>query len=328
MFSPESNFLKEKKEDLEDPNNSAIEKLKKKIDFGTLTSSLEKILNKVDFEMIKDICSGVLRKAGVESSRAEKISSQMVNNKAQWDIFLEGAEAVYSTEKDKIIFYKAFYRKFEIFLNTLIHELIHVVSDNERTDSVNPEDYIQRTGIDEQIFGGRFLGLPYYKNFNILLNEGVTQLLSEAITHEYFRRKGVDIEDIRLLERDAYLSGKAVVELLTKSIAYRTGVSEDAVFKAITRSMLNYDYDEFSEMIHDDPILKELVTKISSLGDFELENFLGRIGIGHKKVSLNKLKVKGLENVFESIITGGKYDKNKKESIDKVYFNPLYGNLH
>lgn len=326
MFSPEQAPPDEDKHDRAHPQGAnMLQKLQKAVDVDVLMSSFPERLAKVDFKVLQDICSGILRKSGVDEKRAEKISATLVEKKEAWDIFLTG-DFAQRTPEGKIIFFKSFYTKFEKFVSTLIHEAIHEISDNFTHDSDSDEDYVQRAGVSERVFAGKLFGLSHYKDLNNLLNEGITQLVAEAVTHEYFRRQGVGIEDIRLLERNIYTSGKAVVELLTKSISYKTDVPEDVAFKAIVRAMFNYDYDEFVKMVQGDPELEELISHISTLGIFELENILGRMGLVDKQVNLNKLKVKGLEDVFENVVIG--QSNKRRNDRETTYFNPLYGDLH
>jgi hypothetical protein len=196
--------------------------------------SAEKGLEQVDFEIIKDICAGILRKAGVDENRAEKISLDIVNKKGgNFTNYLSGTKAYYDPTDEDITFVKPFTpSRVQRFTNLLVHELVHAISDSNENDQETDEDYKSSLGLDTQEFDGKLFGFSYYKNSYLLLNEGVTELVAEAITHEYFRRKGETVEDVSLTERNFYLSGKAIVELLAKSIAYRTGVSEDAAFEA------------------------------------------------------------------------------------------------
>lgn len=295
-------------------------------------SSLEKGLEQVDFEMIKDICAGVLRKAGVGENRAEKISLSIVNKKgANFTNYLSGTKAYYDPIDEDVTFVKPFVpSRVQRFTNLLVHELVHAISDSNENDPETDEDYKSNLGLDAQEFDGKLFGFSYYKNNYLLLNEGVTELVAEAITHEYFRRKGETVEDVSLTERNVYLSGKAVVELLAKSIAYRTGVSEDAAFKAIARSMFNYDFDEFVKLTEEDLVLKELLEKIKDLGTFKLETnrLLSPLKLAERGVDLSSLKVEGLEEVFNNILIGRIRPSDKKDSMEGYYFNPLYGDLH
>ncbi len=295
-------------------------------------SSLEKGLEKVDFEMIKDICAGILRKAGVDENRAEKISLEIVNKKGEnFTNYLRGTKAYYDPTDEDITFVKPFIpSRLQRFTNLLVHELVHAISDSTENNPENEEDYKSNLGLDVREFDGKLFGFSYYKNNYLLLNEGVTELVSEAITHEYFRRKGETVEDVSLIERNFYLSGKAVVELLAKSIAYRTGVSEDTAFKAITRSMFNYDFDEFVKLTEEDSVLKELLEKIKNLGTHSLETnrLLSPLKLAERGVDLNSLKVEGLEEVFSNILIGTIRPMDKKDTTEGYYFNPLYGDLH
>lgn len=294
--------------------------------------SAEKGLEQVDFEMIKDICAGILRKAGVDESRAEKISIDIVNRKGDWDPrnYLS-AKAYFSPADDEVTFVKPFIpSRMQRFANLLVHELVHAISDSNENDPENDEDYKSNLGLDAQEFSGKLFGFSHYKNNYLLLNEGATELVAEAITHEYFQRKGEPVNDVSLTERNFYLSGKAVVELLAKSIAYRTGVSEDAAFEAIVRSMFNYDFDEFVKLTEEDPVLKELLEKIKDLGTFKLETnrLLSPLKLAERGVDLSSLKVEGLEEVFDNILIGRIRPTDKKDTMEGYYFNPLYGDLH
>ncbi len=294
-------------------------------------SSLEKGLEQVDFEMIRDICARILRKAGVDEKKAEKISLDIVNKKGgNFTNYLSGTKAYYDPTDVNVTFVKPFIpSRIQRFTNILVHELVHAISDSNENNPENDEDYKSNLGLEAQEFDGKLFGFYYYKNSYILLNEGITELVAEAITHEYFRRKGEAVEDISLTERNFYLSGKAVVELLAKSIAYRTGVPENVAFKAITRCMLNYDFDEFVKLTEEDLVLKELLQKIKDLGKFTLETnrLLSQVKLAERGVDLSSLKVDGLEDVFDNILIGRIRPADKKDTMEGHYFNPLYGDL-
>ena len=295
-------------------------------------SSLEKGLEQVDFEMIKDICASILRKAGVDESRVEKISLDIVNKKGgNFTNYLSGTKAYYDPTDGDVTFVKPFIpSRVQRFTNLLVHELVHAISDSNENDPETDEDYKSNLGLDAKEYDGKLFGFPYYKNNYLLLNEGVTELVAEAITHEYFRRKGETVEDVSLTERSFYLSGKAIVELLAKSIAYRTGVSEDVAFEAIVRSMFNYDFDEFIKLTEEDPVLKKLLEKIKDLGTHNLETnrLLSPFKLAERGVDLSSLKVDGLEEVFDNILIGRIRPTDKKDTMEGHYFNPLYGDLH
>ena len=294
--------------------------------------SLEKGLEQVDFDMIKDICAGILRKAGVDENRVEKISIDVVNKKGgNFTNYLSGTKAYYDPTDGYVTFVKPFIpSRVQRFTNLLVHELVHAISDSNKNDTKIDEDYKNNLGLDAKEYDGKLFGFSYYRNNYLLLNEGVTELVAEAVTHEYFRRKGETVEDVSLTARNIYLSGKAIVELLAKSIAYRTGVSEDAAFKAITRSMLNYDFDEFIKLTEVDPVLKDLLEKIKNLGTFNLETnrLLSPLKLAERGVNLDSLKVEGLEEVFNNILIGRIRPMDKKDTMEGHYFNPLYGDLH
>lgn len=295
--------------------------------------SLDKGLEQIDFVMIEDIFTKILTKAGVDRERLLVIFKDLSKKIEEGGLlsYFDKNTAIYFSDEDKIVFSKHISpQKFQDFISTLVHELLHMVSDISKGENTTPENYESRVGLDERWYGGKFLGLvPFYEGANTLLNEGVTQLVAEAITYEYFRRQGEKAVDIRNEERNIYLSGKAVVELLTKSIASRTGVPEDIVFQAIVRSMLNYDYDEFLDLVSDDPVLEEFVKKIGGLYQKDLEStaLLERFGLGERKVVLDTLKVQGLEDVFEKVLNGRARKRPKEESMDDFYFNPFYDNL-
>lgn len=297
-------------------------------------SSLDKGLEQIDFVLIENIFTKILTKAGVDRERLLVVFKDLSKKIEEGDLlsYFDKNNASYFSDEDKIVFSKHVSpQKFQDFVSTLVHELLHMVSDISKGENTVPQNYESRVGLDEQWYGGKFLGLvPFYEGANTLLNEGVTQLLAEAISHEYFRRKGEKTTDIRNAERNVYLSGKATVELLTKSIATRSGVPEDVAFQAIVRSMLNYDYDQFLDLVGDDPVLEELVKKIGGLYQKDLESaaLLERFGVGERKVVLDSLIVQGLEDVFEKVLNGRARKRPKEESMDGFYFNPFYNNLH
>jgi hypothetical protein len=298
-----------------------------------IINSLEQGLEEVDFAVLGDIFTKILIKSGVEKERLEKVSEEVINKIEKGNLLslFNTDTAAYSSDEDKIIFLRSLaLPKFQEFVSILVHELVHMVSDISKGENTTTENYKSRVGLDKQQYGGKFLRvLPFYENSNMLLNEGITQLLTEAIIHEYFRRKGEKVKDIRNEDRNVYLSGKAIVELLTKSISYRSGVSEEIAFQSLVRSMLNYDYDDFISLLGDDDTLRGLVEKIQGLDQRDLEKIavLGRFGIGERSVVLDSIRVEGLEAVFDTILNGRARKNPKKETMDETYFNPFYKNL-
>ncbi|MDB5260113.1 MAG: hypothetical protein JWN37_344 [Candidatus Nomurabacteria bacterium] len=304
---------------------------------GEESSQLEQKLELVDFKLLKSICSEVLEKAGVGKERAEKISRKTIQEEHNQTInFLNNVYRVkgaYDPIEDKVIFSNGnLSKEIEDFIFYLAHELTHAISDRE----VENENKF-RVGLNEKEVKVGFLGIPYRITENESLNEGLTELIAEAIAYEYFRRKGDKIEIteigaeiystseiIPLLNRDIYSTGKALVELLVKSISFRTGVPEDVVFKALTRSMLNGDYKDFTELVKDDPVLDELISKIKKIkGSDVLRNYPL---FSKWTVDLKKIEVKGLEDVFSQIITDKRIKRDDKK-LEYGYFNPLYGRL-
>ena len=60
--------------------------------------------------MIKDICTGILRKAGVDEERAQKISIDIINKRGDWDPrnYLSGTKAYFDPVDDDVTFVKPF----------------------------------------------------------------------------------------------------------------------------------------------------------------------------------------------------------------------------
>lgn len=286
---------------------------------------IESFIEKLDFNSLRDVLSGILKKTGVNLERLEKIKPdlfEIVKKPYFIEKVLHSLEKItgsaslggYDATRDKILLREHFLhlKEDEIFL-TIVHELVHSISDIEINES---RFLLSGENINVGLSEGRYSKIPGMSSFetNNLLNEGLTELIAEAVTVEFFRRKGQPhkLEDTF---SSIYHVGKDLVRILVLAISEKSGQPEDVVFFALVKAVFDNDFNEFKLLLADEKQLDELLEKIAVIN--EEEDLLKRnLFSSTAKYQAYKLHVDGLDSVLRRVL----------ENRD-TYYNPLMNTL-
>lgn len=280
---------------------------------------IKNLLEGFDFQIIRDIVGTILEKSGVSKNVAEKISldlfvllksptflgrilDKFVEDVAWYneigDIVVINNERIFEMDNEKVIL-------------IIIHEISHSVSEVFVKYS-NGNPYEVRVGLASMKKNEKSKWLTE----NRLLNEGVTELLAESIEGEYLNRKGESINNINRYS-NSYPVAKKVVEILVRSISKKTGVPVDDVFKSVVRSMLNYDYESFYELVKLDDNDEELLQLLDAIKGLDTQDDVASKNIfGKVSYNFDKLTVAGFKEIVDKVINS------------RDYFNPLMNKVN
>ncbi len=292
-------------------NKSTIEKNK---DLEELT----KVIEGIDFTALKNVIFDILNKTGIDLERLKKVNPESIRivNDASFEsiaayfqgVDLIGLRAGISDEYDEN----------EILL-FVTHEFVHSLSSMQRLEEkyekyniISAPETRYKLGLTESLVSD----LPF-RSFrkNDQVNEGLTELIAEAITVEFLRRKGENC-DLSDLSSKLYPVGKDLVKILVFSISEKTGLPDDVVFLSLVRAMFSGEFDAFKLELEDEHSISDLVDRLSKVNeDYQIANvgFLKRKE--HYSLKLDKLNIKGLEKVL------------KRATKQNEYYNPLIEKL-
>lgn len=279
---------------------------------------LTKIIEGVDFALLKNIIFDILSKSGVDLERLKKVnpeSFRIVNDTSFKsigvylpDVDLIGLRAGISHE----------YNENEILL-FVTHEFVHSLSSMQKLEEkyekyniISAPETRYKLGLQEDLISN----VPF-RSFrkNNQVNEGLTELVAEAITVEFLRRRGEKC-DLSALFSKTYAVGKDLVKILVFSISEKTGLPDDIVFLSLVRAMFSGEFDAFKLELEDEHSISDLVDRLSKVNeDHQIANIGFSKRAEHHSLKLDKLNIKGLERVL------------KRVTEQKEYYNPLIEKL-
>ena len=279
---------------------------------------LTRIIESVDFTVLRNILFDILSKSGVDLEKLKKVNPESLRIIDDAGFKAIGA---YSQDVDLIGLREGVsseYTNNEIFL-FVTHEFIHSLSNMqmleekyEKYNIISAPETRYKLGLTEGL-SSNFPFRSFRKNNEI--NEGLTEMIAEAVTIEFLRRKGENC-DLSKLFSSLYPVGKDLVKILVFSISEKTGLPDDVVFLSLVRAMFSGEFDAFKLELEDERSISDLVDRLSKVNK---GHQIANIGVfkkaEHHSLKLDKINIKGLEKILKQV------------SEQNEYYNPLIEKL-
>ncbi|MEN9852511.1 MAG: hypothetical protein RI996_454 [Candidatus Parcubacteria bacterium] len=152
-------------------------------------------------------------------------------------------------------------------VRVFIHEQIHAFSDEYTIKNISEEKKKRIIGFAEGI-KDKTKNTPAEFSY-IELNEGMTELISDYIVKEYFKRTGdIPTNIVESLQKEnakqTYPQGRFYIEGIVSMLSEKYEVPEDTIFKALIRFYFGpeEEYDSFPEWLEKhEPLTAESLKK-------------------------------------------------------------------